>query len=243
MRKTSKGRYFLCGALMVGVMMLTGCGEEPYELEDSEREVIVNYTAHIIAKYNVKQPEGYRYVYVTEEEETEPIENEQEPELETAEAEEPETEETASEETYSSEKSENEEESNVTLSEALGLTDVAAIYTGAELTDHYESVVPDSGNRLMILHVTLQNQGDEAVECDLLSGLPTFKARVNDAEDTTAEITILPENLSTYQDVIPAKSSVDTIIMFQLKNADITSIEQLEMYVTANQNTKKVIFL
>lgn len=252
-----KKRCLLCGVLLAGAVMLTGCGEEPYELEDSEREIIVNYAAHIIAKYNVRQPEGYRYVYVSDDDWLKVPEAEEESALED---EKPETDQSDGDQSDEDRSEENEEDSDhkgssgdasadtdkendVTLSEALGLTDVSAVYTGAEITDHYESVVPNAGNRLMILHVTLQNQSGTDVECDLLSALPTFKARINDIEDSTAEITILPENLSTFEGTIPAGSSVDTIIMFQLKNSEITSLEQLQMYVTANQNTKKVIFL
>ena len=68
MIKSGKRKSLLSVVLLTGALVLTGCGEEPYELQDNEREVIVNYAAHIIAKYNVKQPEGYRFVYPVEEE-------------------------------------------------------------------------------------------------------------------------------------------------------------------------------
>ena len=67
-------KSLLSVVLLAGVLVMTGCGEEPYELQDNERAVIVNYAAHIIAKYNVKQPEGYRYVYPKAEEEAEEAE-------------------------------------------------------------------------------------------------------------------------------------------------------------------------
>ena len=64
MIKKEKRKSLLSVLLLAGALVLTGCGEEPYELQDNEREIIVNYAAHIAAKYNVKQPEGYRYVYL-----------------------------------------------------------------------------------------------------------------------------------------------------------------------------------
>ncbi len=79
MKRTMRKKCLLCSVLFAGMLALTGCGETPYELEDNEREIIVNYAAHIIAKYNKKQPEGYRYVYVPEEEEEEPEEQPEEP--------------------------------------------------------------------------------------------------------------------------------------------------------------------
>lgn len=240
MKRTMRRKCLLCGVLLAGALALTGCGEEPYELEDNEREIIVNYAAHIIAKYNVKQPEGYRYVYVPEEEE--------QPEEEQPAEDVAQTEETA--ESADSEQSEElpdgadaSEEMAVSLSEALGLTDINAVYTGAELTDNYNSVVPDAGKKLLILHVTLQNQGAEDAECDILSKLPTFRAKVNGTEETTAELTILPENLGTWEEAIPAGESVDTIILFQLSDPQITSVEQLELKVSVGETTSRVVFL
>lgn len=240
MKKTMGRKCLLSGVLLAGALMLTGCGEEPYELEDNEREIIVNYAAHIIAKYNVKQPEGYRYVYVPEEEplleeeEEQPGEEETQPE-EPAESESPEAADGSGEGTS--------EAPAVTLSEALGLTDINAVYTGAELTDNYNSVVPDAGKKLLILHVTLQNPGTEDADCDILSLMPTFRAKVNGTEETTAELTILTENLSTWEDPIGAGESVDTIILFQLSDSQITSVDQLEMTVSVGENTARVVFL
>ena len=214
-------KSLLSVVLLVGALVLTGCGEEPYELQDNEREIIVNYAAHIVSKYNVKQPEGYRYVYLQPEDETE-----------TEEAQETQTEENRTEENRPEENraeqglqeqgetdgdvsdqtpedlpadvgDQAEEVLPVTLSEALGLKEIQAVYTGAELTDRYDSIVPDSGKKLLILHVTLQNQTKKAKKCDILSLLPVFRAKVNGIQEVTAELTILPENLSTWEEKIP----------------------------------------
>lgn len=131
----------------------------------------------------------------------------------------------------------------MTLSEALGLTNIQAVYTGAELTDRYDTIVPDSGKKLMILHVTLQNKGKKAKKCDILSLLPNFRAKVNGTQEVTAELTILPENLSTWEEKIPAGGSADTIILFQVKEDAVTAVEQLELEVTAGGKTSRVVFL
>ena len=88
-------KSLLSVVLLAGVLVMTGCGEEPYELQDNERAVIVNYAAHIIAKYNVKQPEGYRYVFPKAEDETEETDEQpQETQTEDAQTEETQTEQT-----------------------------------------------------------------------------------------------------------------------------------------------------
>ncbi len=250
MTKSRKRKSLLSVVLLTGALVLTGCGEEPYELQDNEREVIVNYAAHIVAKYNVKQPEGYRYVYPQTEDEAEEEELSQD-----TQAEETQPEETDDRESQTDEQAQEnipaddaaagdeQEASPVTLSEALGLTDIQAVYTGAQLTDRYDSIVPESGKKLLILHVTLQNQGKKAKKCDILSLLPVFRVKVNGTQEATAELTILPENLSTWEDKIPAGSSADTIILFQVKEDEVTSVDQLELEVTAGEKTSRVVFL
>ena len=240
--KNSLKNSLLSVALLLGVLILTGCGEEPYELQDDERAVIVNYAAHIVAKYNVRQPEGYRYVYQSPEDETPG--NEDQPQdipAEDNEEEEQQSDDQMPENQPADDKDASaEEKPAVTLSEALGLKGVQAVYTGAELTDHYGTVVPSSGKKLMILHVTLQNRTGKARKCDILSMLPEFRARVNGTLDTTAELTILPENLSTWEEKIPAGGSADTVILFQVDERAVTSVDQLELRVTVGEQSSKV---
>lgn len=229
-------KSLLFGVLAVTAVCLTGCGEEPYELETNERAIIVNYAAHIVAKYNTKQPEGYKYVFVPEEEEEEPQVEESEETVE---------EETTEEgtETGESEPEQQNDPEEMTLTQALGIPGVTAVFTGAQLVDRYETVIPDQGNVLAILHVTLQNQTDKSVDCDILSRKPIFLAKVNQTEKVTAELTLLMNNLGTYQGVIGAGESVETIIMLQLDAQNVTSIDQLEMSITSGEQRSKVVFL
>lgn len=246
MIKKEKRKSLLSVLLLAGALVLTGCGEEPYELQDNEREIIVNYAAHIAAKYNVKQPEGYRYVYLQPED---GVAAEEPEESQTEEAQQPQTDGNADDRTQEDmpadggEISDGGEEASVTLSEALGLKGIQAVYTGAELTNQYDSIIPNSGKKLLILHVTLQNRTKKAKKCDILSLLPVFQAKINGTQEATAELTILPENLSTWEDKIAGGGSADTIILFQVNEDEVTSVEQLELKVTAGGKTSRVVFL
>ena len=137
MKKSMRRKCFLCSVLFAGALALTGCGEEPYELEDNEREIIANYAAHIISKHNRQQPEGYQYVYVSGEEEDEP---EEKPSDDKEKEEEPAAADSGQEEPADgaddkTDDAQEPQEPSVTLSEALGLSGVQAVYTGVELTD------------------------------------------------------------------------------------------------------------
>lgn len=242
-KKSLLGIVFLAGAVILG-----GCGEEPYELQDNEREIIANYAAHIVSKYNVRQPEGYRYVFVPEDAETfEEPDQTQEPQPEEADENGQQPEDQAQPDSDEAgddaETGGTEEQESATLSEALGLKGIQAVYTGAELTDQYQSIIPESGKKLLILHVTLQNPTEKAKKCDILSLLPMFRAKVNGMQEVTSELTILEENLSTWEKKIPAGGSADTIILFQVKEDEVTAVEQLELKVTVGEKTTKVIFL
>jgi hypothetical protein len=180
MKKSKSGSTILCGVLLAGVLMLTGCGEEPWELKDQEQEI-------------------------------------QEQTDDSAEA--------------------------VSLSEALGLVNVQAVYTGAQICDNYDSVVPEAGKELLILHVTLQNNTSEEQPCDLMSELPVFRAVVNGTVETTSELTILTENLATWETPIAAGASEDAIILFQVQAGQISEVEQLKLQVSAAGATNTVVFL
>lgn len=253
--KTKK--YLLSGMLFAGILLLSGCGETPFELQENERAVIVNYAAHIVSKYNIKQPEGYRYVYVSEEEEAELAQNQQQEEPQDTQPD-SQDEQTNGQEELSQSDDGNDgsaqengaaqgdgesEQPSVTLTEALGLKHVQAVYTGAELTENYHSVVPEAGKKLLIMHVTLQNLTEKTRKCDILSIFPAFRAKINGAYEVMAELSILPENLATWEESIPAGESVDTVIMFQVKKDAFDSIEQLELNVTVGEQTSRVVFM
>ena len=67
MRRT---RIKMMAAVMAATMLLGGCGDALYDLTDDEENVIVNYAAHIVTKYNTYQREGLTYVSPEEPEKT-----------------------------------------------------------------------------------------------------------------------------------------------------------------------------
>ena len=235
-------KIFLGGLLIACTGVLYGCGEQLYELQDNEQEIIVNYAAHIVAKYNTEQPEGYQYVYI-------PADDQTEDETEDG------TEDGISDETAQDQPdaqtpdgtgagSSSQQDASATLSEALGLENIQAVYTGAELTDQYdESVVPESGRQLLVLHVTLQNLTEKTQKCDILSILPTFRVKVNGEVEATSELTILPDNLATWEADLEAGASENAVIIFQINKDAVTQINQLEMEVQTEQKTSRVVFL
>lgn len=238
MKRLQIKKVLFSGLLLLSAGTLYGCGETLYELEDSEQAIIVSYAAHIVAKYNTKQPEGYRYVYIPEDDGT---------------AEDEQPEDAAQEQTDHTVQSSGQTDTadgtqqgadTTTLSEALGLKKVRAVYTGAELTDRYgETVVSAGGKQLLVLHVALQNPTKKTQGCDLLAILPKFRVKVNQTVEADAELTILPDNLATWEADLSAGAIEDTVIIFQLDQNAVTQIDQLELEVTTEKQASHVVFL
>ena len=52
----------LAALMAASAVLLGGCGEAPYELTEQESNIIANYAAHIVMKYDLNQKEGLQYV-------------------------------------------------------------------------------------------------------------------------------------------------------------------------------------
>lgn len=240
--------------LSVVSLIFTGCSEGVYEMTDEERQIIVDYSAHIITKYNIRQAEGYTYVYMADEEEEEDY---SEFEEEVASAEEENSEEEASKAEETKEEAKNEENATpsapttpsnnsngyVTLTEALGFSSIEATMEKAYYSLKYDSYVPELGKGMIVVKVNLKNMSNNNIEVDLLSHLPVFKARINDSVNVTAPLTILLDDLGTYQGNIPSGGTAETVILFPLKTDDITEVTDLVLSVEMGGNTKKVKLL
>lgn len=132
------------------------------------------------------------------------------------------------------------------LSEALGLSGIAAEYTGAELKASY--VEPDyfaldasAGNTFLIVHITLTNETDQEAACDILSQKLGIRALVNDSIQAPARTTILLNDLGTYQDTIGAGASVETVLFFEVPADEVDSVESLKLTIDRDGVTKETV--
>ncbi|MCR4947107.1 MAG: hypothetical protein K5929_09230 [Lachnospiraceae bacterium] len=241
------------------MFLLTACGEAMYELTPDEEAIITSYAAHIVAKYNKSQPEGYTYVYVSDEEET--AEDEPSPEETVsgneaeADAGEQETvsgdEAVSGDETKTSDKSGNglEDESETSqiadngtaMAEALGIKGARLVYTGIQFTSIYDTVYPEAGNKLMILHFSLVNEKDSALKVSVLDVSPVFRASLNGEDAVTGDISILSDDLSTFAGKIPAGESDNVMLLFQVPVDASESVDSLKLQIRADGSSTTFI--
>lgn len=241
MRRT---RMQMTAAVLMATMLLGGCGEAPYNLTESEENVIVNYSAHVVTKYNTYQKEGLTYVEpedteeVTAEETTEQVTGEQGTESSVnpgTDAEGVETETEAQEPVAAT----------ATLSELFGAPGVEITYMGARvdgsyLEGDYYAMYPDAGNVYVILSVNLTNTTETPVDIDILSGMPEFTAVVNGAVRVPAEVTVLNDDFGTFQQTIMGGTTSETVLIFQVPNS-VTAVDSLELYVQLDDNIQIIL--
>lgn len=232
-------------ALMVATL-LGGCGEEPYALTDQEEELIVNYSAHIVTKYNTYQKEGLSYVWPKE---TEEVETELPEEPATGE----DTEQTDVEEgTQVSVPGDVEENGDteyvstpVTLAELFGEPGIEIDYVGARLADsymesEYYAQYPDSGKQYLVLGIDITNTGKEPVTLDYLSDMAEFQVTLNDEITSSAEITVLTEDFSTFEGTLEAGETREMVLLFQVP-ATVASIEKVDLAVVGDTNYQIIL--
>lgn len=223
--------------VLFGVSLLSGCGDSLYEMTEEERGAVVSYASHVVAKYNSFQQDGL--IYVSPEEETESTSDKQEPE------EDADDEEETTQTSHGGAGTAAETSTETTLSQALDLGMVHAVYTGAEIADTYEegsyySVEPENGKQFLIVHVDLANQAATGMHVDILAVQPSFQATVNGEMKATLQASILLDDLSTYQGDIGAGETVSTVLLFQVPTGQITNVENLQLQVTVGGNKSTI---
>lgn len=233
MKKTKIGALLLVLSLTAG-----GCMEKPITMTQEEEAMIVTYAAHVVSKFNTRQPDGLSHVPIAVYEkktagETEEPDTEEGSEESGSEPEENEGSQTGNQEEAGQQ--ENQEPASVSLAEALGLSGITAECTGTELKASYvaPSVAFDAsaGNTFLILHITLTNETEQEIACDMLSQKLTFRAQVNGNVQTQAKTTILLNDLGTYQDTIGAGASAETMLFFEVPAEEVSSVESLRITI------------
>ena len=216
-------------------MLFGGCGEALYDLTEQEENIIVNYSAHILAKYNTRQQDGLIYVEQVEtEEEAEQIPVETEAEDLSVD----ETEGLTTDGMQGMEDGEDTSLKTATLQEIFGTEGLEITYVGTRISpgymeNGYYALDADKGKTYLIVGIDLTNIGNGLAEVDILHQMAKFTATVNGETTCSSELTILTEDFSTYEGTIEAGQTVETVLLFQIPDT-ITEIGDLTMNVSVN---------
>lgn len=226
MRKVST---FLCGIILA--VLVSGCGAKMPDLTQEETDLISEYAVGVLLKYDkhyssrLVDTTGYDVV-VNEIPEQEP-----EPELE----EEPDS---PADETEVVDISQDEETFVVpaTIEEYYGISDFVFNYTGYELQSSYPpnedenamvfAMDATEGSQLLVLRFAASNISSSDQTLDMPSYGARFRVSVNGESSMSTLTTMLLNDLQTYDDVIPAGSSVELVSIVEVPQS--TSINTIE---------------
>lgn len=224
----------LCGISIACV--LTGCGKKMPELTEEENQMIAEYAAGMLLKYD----KGYnnRLVDTSAYEVTEEDISEQTEEM----AEEEQTKAEPVEETEVIDVSQDEETVFSTIEAYYGIQDVTFQYTGYELTDSYPSAAEGEdlffamdateGTELLVLKFTAINTSNSDVALNMIEHGARFRVSVNGEAGKGALATMLLDDLQTYDDVISAGSSVELVSIVEIPQG--TNINSIEFILRGN---------
>lgn len=230
-------RIILSIVLLCVCMGFCGCSlMEP--VSDKDMDAIAAYSAKMVAKYNTKQKDGV--VFIDESDELKSMAKEKEK----AKA-------NTTNSTNSS-KSSNSTSGNATqttppvaLAAALGINGVDFAFQGVEVKDSYTTNVydmsPNPGSKFLVMKFKATNTSGQDTNIDILSLSPKFKATINGSANANNDLTLMPEDLSTFKGTLKANESRDLIILFQFKDADLSNIQGTSLKCTVNGSTNDII--
>lgn len=201
-------------AVTTAAVLFGGCGEAPYALTESEENIIVNYSAHVVAKFNTEQEQGLSYVNMDAVEEAETMTEVQEdteaPVSDVEEAALPEGA-VAGEQTVQT----------ASLNDIFGTESISVAYEGVSLAadyveNSYYAVDADPGKIFLVLTFAITNNGTEEAVFDNLAKIPSFEVNTADGVKASSELSVLLEDFATYQGNIPAGETQKAVLLFQI---------------------------
>lgn len=233
-------------ALLTGMaLMMAGCGNAIPDMTDEQLQAVGEYTAMLLLSHDVNYRSRLVDIETLITEEAGPFEQETPQET-------PAPEETPAPGNVGMDPTQdtpvidltgeqgNEEQSVVSLEEALGLSGQLTLsYTGHEITDSYPqdesveeyfTVDAEDGNQLLVLHFTLQNQGEGTEMANTREQKLMVRVSVNGI--TSVSLTTLLENdLMLYQEGLNPGETREVVLLAEFEAQSLRDVASVELNV------------
>ena len=217
-------------AMSLAAFLLGGCGTPMYALSEEEENLIVQYSAQILAKHNIAQKDGMTTAL--------PVEEIQETESEETEAVKPEETDGSPEEGSSGDApAETQTLETVSLEKAVGHEkDLAITYKGCKVQDIYKegdyfAVTPDPGNKLVVFRFSVKNKSSKTVKLNTVSMENPFSASFGGGETVKETVSLGVESLSSYDGKIKPGTKKTVVLLFQIPEDEAKDISGEQLFV------------
>lgn len=240
----------LAGSL---ILSLTGCKNAIPEMSEENMDLVTEYAAGLLLKYDANyQPMLLDDEKIAAEEEArqkvlEEAERRAALEAEKAAKKEQEQSERENGGSGSGEGQEEVPAGPVNIGQFLELEQVSVSCNGIEFKDAY----PDSGDelffalnaspgcRLAIVHLTLTNTGGSDVNVDIFNKEPRFKLSINGGEYHNTMTTLLENDFSVYAGTLAPGQTTDAVLVADIKEEECSQVNEAVLSIRYNGETVK----
>ena len=232
-------KHILC-FFMICILsaILCGCGNAIPELTQEESDMVANYAAATLLKYD----SGYQSRLLNEAqlEEEENTQNEIRKKAEEMADLEKEKELQKEEKAEQSKAETIKEDVAVTdPAEFLGLDGLTVSYNGVDFVDQYSESGDDlyfttnasEGCKLAVLHLSIVNRTSEVKMADIFDTNAYFKVSFDGENYHRIMSTLFAEDFSVYNEQIEPGASADTVILLELPTEECINPETVVLYI------------
>lgn len=134
------------------------------------------------------------------------------------------------------------------VDEFLGLTGISITYTGYELADSYPPEAADEvyffmsateNNKLLVLKFQVENTSGEEAELNFAHGQTRYKIVVNGLEQN-ALTTMLLNDMAYYEGTLTAGENIELVLVGEVSNEQADQITSLELTMKSVDDTATI---
>ena len=235
-------RKILLVSIVYMLVTMVGC-VKAIDLDETQKDKFVGYCVYSVLEHDKNYMVGLNDVESAVEEESEDS---------TQETTQPSTEKPSQGNNNSTEgDNSNVEKPSVvttTMEKALDVNGLAIAYTGVTVADVYPEADGEpvfalkafKGNKLVVLKFDVTNKTNSDISLDMGAKNLTIKGIFNKSVKTIAQVTLLPQALNTFKETIPAGKTVQTVLVFEMTEANANNLTSIVLDVKSSKGTNSV---
>lgn len=234
----------ICTLITMMVLILTGCGGGLPDMTPEEEQIVGEYAAKLLLKYDANNRSR-----LVSREEVAVYESELEQK----------TQSTLPEQTQSGMDPVDDtpvveigqETSGVvatgSFEEFYDLAEgIQILYQGHEICDSYPkggaeyeyfTLDAEDGNKLLVLKFRVDNQSQTVQTVDILSKSGILRATVNGSKNYNVLTTMLMDDLSTYKEDVAVGESVDAVLLIEAKTEELENVSSISLNLKNDSKT------
>lgn len=222
----------------IAAVMLTACSSIVSDMNEGQKNIVAEYAADIMLKYDRHYSDRYMETEPLTEEETfdRSIEDDTAKNNNTQQGGEPSSEQGGAQ-TYN------------TIEQILGLEGFSVTYKDYQLTESYPSEKAENAlfvmqavenSRLLVVKLAVTNTSGKKQKLDVMNYDARYQLTVNESSKLNAQITLLLDAFNTYEGSFGAGETKELVLIFQTKEQKKADIKNLQLKVSCKDQSGKI---